>query len=94
MFIRSLCLIAIVALFLVPVSCKTVARAAARYWTNRQIKEFIHNCEEKSSKLIGDEKAKQFCDCAVDAVAEEYKNYQDTKTVSAVRLLEVAQDCR
>lgn len=94
MFVRSLSMIALASLFLVAISCKTVARAAARYWTNKQIKEFITNCEEKSSKLIGDEKAKRFCNCAVDAVAEEYQNYQDTKTVSAVRLLEVADNCR
>ena len=74
-------------------SCKTVARAAARYWTKRQIKEFMGNCEEKTSKLIGDEKAKRFCNCAVDVVAEEYQNYNETKTISAVTLLNAAKDC-
>ncbi|MBX9785044.1 MAG: hypothetical protein K2X48_17285 [Chitinophagaceae bacterium] len=74
-------------------SCKTVAHAAARYWTKRQIKEFINNCEAKSSKLLGDEKAKQFCDCAVDAVSEQYQNYNETKTLSVTALLEAAQNC-
>lgn len=94
MFLKSISFIALTALFFVPLSCKTVTRAAARYWTNSQIKEFVSNCEEKSAKLIGFEKAEKFCDCAVDAVAKEYKNYQDTKTVSAVRLLDVANNCR
>jgi hypothetical protein len=78
----------------VSLSCKTVARAAARYWTKRQIKEFVNNCEEKSSKLIGEQSAKKFCDCAVDKVAEEYKNYQDSKTVSITNILQIANDCR
>jgi hypothetical protein len=87
-------LIIVLAFALTPAtSCKTVARAAARYWTKRQIKEFINNCEEKSAKLIGDEKAKKFCDCAVDVVAEQYQNYNETKTISATTLLNAAKDC-
>lgn len=74
-------------------ACKTMARTAARYWTKRQIKEFINNCEEKSSKLIGNEKAKYFCNCAVDVVAEQYQNYNETKTISTATLLNAAKDC-
>jgi CRISPR/Cas system CSM-associated protein Csm3 (group 7 of RAMP superfamily) len=91
-FITVLVIVALISL--IPASsCKTMARAAARYWTKRQIKEFIGNCEEKSAKLIGEEKAKQFCNCAVDVVAEEYQNYNDTKTISAATLLNAAKDC-
>lgn len=94
MFKQILLATLIISLVAIPSSsCKTVARAAARYWTKRQIKEFINNCETKSSKLLGDEKAKKFCDCAVDVVAEQYQNYNETKTLSVAALIEAAQDC-
>jgi hypothetical protein len=51
------------------------------------------NCQEKTSNLIGDEKAKRFCNCAVDVVAEQYQNYNETKTISAATLLNAAKDC-
>lgn len=93
--IRFILILVIISGFVItPItSCKTVARAAARYWTNRQIKEFMGNCREKTAKLIGDEKAKQFCNCAVDVVAEQYQNYNETKTISASTLLNAAKDC-
>ena len=76
------------------VSCKTIARTAARYWTKKQIKEFVNNCESRSSRLIGEENAKKYCDCAVDVVAEKYRNYQDTKTISLIDLLNIAEGCK
>lgn len=76
------------------VSCKTVGRIAARYWLNREIKEFVSNCEQKAGKIIGSEKAHQYCDCSVDLVAEQYHNYQDAKNISAMQILDFINKCK
>lgn len=76
------------------ISCNSVARAAAKYWTNKQIREFVNKCEDKSSILLGSEKAKKYCDCAVDVVAEKYKHYDDIKNISLMEVLKVANDCK
>ncbi|MEP7164462.1 MAG: hypothetical protein ABI741_07205, partial [Ferruginibacter sp.] len=69
------------------VSCNSIARAAAEYWTNKQIREFVNNCEDRSSILLGSENAKKYCDCAVDVVAEKYRNYDDVKKASIADVL-------
>ena len=51
-------------------SCKTIARTALKYWTKKQVREFVSNCEDRSKNLLGEERAKKYCDCAVDVVAE------------------------
>lgn len=76
------------------ISCKAIAKAAAKYWTKKQIKEFVANCEEKSSKLLGEEKAKQYCDCAVDQVAEKYHSYEDVKKMGIIEALKIAKNCK
>lgn len=75
-------------------SCKAMARTAAKYWTKKQIKEFVSNCEEKSSRFVGAEKAAQYCDCAVDKVAEKYKDYKEVTQQSIIEVLKIANDCR
>ncbi len=75
-------------------SCKTIARTAAKHWSKKQIKEFVNNCEEKSSKIVGTKNASKFCDCAVDQVAEKYKNYDDAKSVSITEIVKIANNCR
>ncbi|MEO6490135.1 MAG: hypothetical protein ABIO04_09370 [Ferruginibacter sp.] len=75
-------------------SCKTIGRSAARYWTNRQIKDFVSKCEGKSAIIIGQENAKKYCDCAVDVVAEKYRNYNDVQKASLSDVLQIAQDCK
>jgi hypothetical protein len=76
------------------VSCKTVGRIAAKYWLNREIKEFVSNCEDKVSKVIGSEKANKYCDCSVDLVAEQYHNYQDAKNISLMEVLDFINKCK
>ena len=76
------------------VSCKTVGRIAAKYWLNREIKEFVSNCEDKAGRLIGSEKAHQYCDCSVDLVAEQYHNYQDAKNISVMQILDFINKCK
>lgn len=76
------------------VSCKAIARTAAKYWTKKQIKEFVSNCETRSTRLIGEENAKKYCNCAVDVVAEKYRDYRETKTISLINLLEIAEGCK
>lgn len=76
------------------VSCKTVGRIAAKYWLKREINEFVSNCEDKASKLIGNEKAHQYCDCSVDLVAEQYHNYQDAKGISVREILDFINKCK
>ena len=82
--------IAIVAI----VSCKTVGRIAAKYWLNREIKEFVGNCEDKTSFIVGKENAHKYCDCAVDMVAEEYQNYQDSKKLSVSTIIDFINKCK
>ncbi len=79
---------------LVAASCKTAGRMAAKYWLNREIKEFVSNCEDKAGKLIGSESAHQYCDCAVDIVAEQYHNYQDAKKISVMEILDFINKCK
>jgi len=76
------------------ISCNSIARAAAKYWTNRQIREFVNKCEDKSSILLGSERAKKYCDCAVDVVAEKYQHYDDIKNISVLEVLKVANNCK
>ena len=76
------------------VSCKTVGRIAAKYWLNREIKEFVSNCEDKAGRLVGKENAHKYCDCAVDVVAEQYHNYQDAKKISVIELIEFVNKCK
>jgi hypothetical protein len=87
-------LFAISILVVTIVSCKTVGRIAAKYWLNREIKEFVSNCEDKAGKLIGSEKAHKYCDCSVDLVAEQYHNYQDAKSISVLEILDFINKCK
>ena len=89
-FLLPVILIAI----LTVISCKTVGRIAAKYWLNREIKEFVSNCEDKAAKLIGSEKANKYCDCSVDLVAEQYHNYQDAKNISVLEILDFINKCK
>lgn len=75
-------------------NCKAMARAAAKYWTKKQIKQFVTNCEEKSSKFVGEEKAHHFCDCAVDKVAEKYQDYKSVEDVNILEIIKIANDCK
>ena len=75
-------------------ACKTVARAALKYGTKQQVREFVSKCEDKSKILLGEEKAKKYCDCAVDVVAEKYKNYDDIKKTSFMDVLKISNDCK
>jgi hypothetical protein len=73
--------------------CKAMARAAAKYWTKKQIKEFIKNCETSAIGKFGESKGKDFCGCAVDVVAEQYQNYDEAKNINFVKILLAAKDC-
>lgn len=75
-------------------SCKAIAKAAAKYWTKKQVKEFVENCEQKSSRLLGEDRAKKYCDCAVDVVAEKYQKYEDVKKMGILEALKIAKDCK
>lgn len=74
-------------------SCKAMARAAAKYWTKRQIKKFVADCENRAGLVIGEHKAAHFCNCAVDKVAEKYKNFEDAKDITALEIVKIAQGC-
>ena len=86
----ALCMVALI----YASSCKTIARAAARYWTNKQIREFVGKCEDNTSLFLGSENAKKYCDCAVDVVAEKYRNYEDLKNTTLTDVLKIAKDCK
>jgi hypothetical protein len=76
------------------ISCKAIMKGAARYWTKKQIKEFVANCETHASKLMSNEKAVQYCDCAVNVVSEKYQNYEDVKSAGIMEVLKIAKDCK
>ena len=80
--------------FATVISCKTVGRIAAKYWLNREIKEFVTNCEDKAGRIIGSENAQKYCDCAVDKVAEQYHNYQDAKKISIMEVVDFINKCK
>jgi len=75
-------------------SCKAVARAAAKYWTKKQIKKFVGDCENRAAKLVGEDKAAHFCDCAVDKVSEKYNSFEDAKDISAIEIIQIAKGCK
>jgi hypothetical protein len=92
---RKKILIGSLALVLVLViSCKTAGRLAAKYWLNREIKEFVSNCEDKATRIVGSENAHKYCDCTVDLVAEKYHDYQDAKNISLVEILDFINKCK
>ncbi len=73
--------------------CKSMARAAAKYWTKKQMKEFLSNCESSAIGKFGEAKGKDFCGCAVDVVSEQYQNYEDAKNINFAKILLAAKDC-
>ncbi|MFT4600552.1 MAG: hypothetical protein ACI857_000726 [Arenicella sp.] len=75
-------------------SCKMLAKGAAKWWTKKQIAEFVENCESKSGMLMSDEKAKKYCNCAVDKVAEEYHDFNDVKKKGILTVLKIAKGCK
>lgn len=87
-------LILLCLLFISISSCKMAARTALKYWSKKQVKEFVANCETHSTKIMGEEKAKTFCDCAVDQVATKYTNYEDVSKAGLIEVLKVAQSCK
>lgn len=87
-------LIGIFAISLSLLSCKATARLALKYWTKKQVREFVSGCEDKTKSILGAEKAKKYCDCAVDVVAEKYQNYQEIKNVSILDILKIANNCK
>jgi hypothetical protein len=89
---KKLFLLITVCFFLV--NCKMIAKGAARYWTKKQIKEFVADCKIHSGKLMSEEKAEQFCDCAVDEIAEKYQNYEDIQKAGIAEVLKAANNCR
>lgn len=74
-------------------SCGAMKRAALKYWTKKQVKEFVANCVTKAAPIVGEEKAAKYCDCAVDIVAEKYQDYSHIKTVPIREIIRLAKDC-
>ncbi|MBL0056884.1 MAG: hypothetical protein IPP31_12035 [Chitinophagaceae bacterium] len=90
----STLLVAVCTVLIVAFSCKAAGRIAARYWLNREIREFVSNCEDRTSGIIGSENAHKYCDCAVDLVAEKYQNYQDAKKLSVMDIINFVNKCK
>jgi len=91
---RTLLFTAALTVIIAAYSCKTVGRIAAKYWLKREIKEFVSNCEDKTSGLIGSENAHKYCDCAVDLVAEKYQDYKDAKRLSRMDIVNFVNQCK
>jgi len=69
-------------------------KGAAKHWGKKHVKEWLTKCEDHSSKLLGADRAKEYCDCAVDKVAEKYNNYEDVVKAGIIEALLVAKDCK
>lgn len=76
------------------ISCSVFKRAALKYWTSHQVEEFIKNCETNASKIMAEDKAMNFCDCAVDVVAKEYPNYADLQNTPIKKIISIAKSCQ
>lgn len=74
-------------------SCKSIAKAAVKHWTKKQIKSFKSDCETKVSKRFNPEKAKQFCDCATGTLSEKYPDAEQAKALNMLQLLSEASKC-
>ena len=85
---------AFVTIMILAFSCKAAGRLAAKYWLNREIREFVTNCEDKTAQLIGVDNARKYCDCAVDLVAEKYRDYKDAKSLSVLDILDFINKCK
>jgi hypothetical protein len=75
-------------------ACKAAGRLAAKYWLKREIREFVTNCEDKATRIIGSENAHKYCDCTVDLVADKFHDYQDAKNLSWIDLLDFINKCK
>jgi hypothetical protein len=75
------------------VECRSMAKAAARYWTKKQINEFKHTCTEgvKANKTVGN--GSEFCDCASENLMEKYHNYDEAKTLSIEQIIKEQKEC-
>lgn len=87
-------LISLLVMLITVFSCKTVGRIAAKYWLNKEIKEFVSKCEDKGTLIIGSENAHKYCDCAVDLVAEKYQDYKDAKNLSIMEIIDFINKCK
>ncbi|MFT7611837.1 MAG: hypothetical protein ACI9J3_000784 [Parvicellaceae bacterium] len=57
-------------------------------------KKFVADCENRAAKLVGEDKAVHFCDCAVDKASEEYHSFEDAKDISAIEIIQIAKGCK
>ncbi len=73
-------------------SCKSLAKAAAKHWTKKQIRNFAKNCEEKVKGKLSEEKASSFCSCASEAISQDY-SLEDANLMDGIKLLKVAANC-
>lgn len=84
----------LISICLVLISCKVIAKTAVKYWGKKKSKEWLVKCEEHSSKLLGAERAEEYCDCAIEKVATKYNNYEDVVKAGMIEALLVAKECK
>ncbi|MBL4705067.1 MAG: hypothetical protein JKY54_11125 [Flavobacteriales bacterium] len=75
------------------VSCKTTGRAAAKYWSEKQIEKFVADCEYQAGILVGQENVAHFCDCAVDKVSGKYHRFEDAENISILEIVKTTKGC-
>ncbi|MFZ5554052.1 MAG: hypothetical protein ACOZCO_13130 [Bacteroidota bacterium] len=87
-------LVSVLVIFAVPqTGCKNMAKAAAKYWTKKQIKKFKAKCNESAIAKWNKEKGEQFCDCATDIIMEKYKNYDEAEKLDFTAIIVAAKSC-
>lgn len=91
---RIILLSALATVMILVASCNAVGRIAAKYWLDREIKEFVSNCSDKAAPFVGSDKAHKYCDCAVDLVAEKYQDYKDAKRLSVLEIVDFINKCK
>ena len=91
---RIILLSAVATVLILACSCNAVGRIAAKYWLNKEIKEFVSNCSDKAAPFVGSDNAHKYCDCAVDLVAEKYQDYKDAKRLSVLEIVDFLNKCK
>lgn len=81
-----------ISLMIVPVSCKSVAKAAAKHWTKKQIKKYKKDCKTKVASLMNEEKADQFCTCAADNISQNL-DLEKANSLDGAAILKEAAKC-
>lgn len=73
-------------------SCRSMAKAAAKHWTKRQVKKFKKNCKSKLNGHLPEAKVEAFCGCATDKISQSF-DLDKANQLDHIALLKEAASC-